>query len=206
MAFRSPAGNEPIQIAWRLPVGDAAGHALATLYQRAQPVTLAGWGARVPVATDRVWLACLDGVVWHAEPDWRWAVDAVRLIRNAAIDWEALVETSRRSATIMPVREALGFLALALQAPVPSATLGQLQMAAVSAAEARQFALISRRQGRLGAARRHWRQYTALAQDRPSLPGFVRFLEADWALGSSGEVLREVAKRGWMGVEPTYHF
>ncbi len=205
LALRGPGGHEPIQFAWRLPWGDANGQTLAAIYQRALPITVGDRPARVPDQTDRLWLACLDGVVWRAEPDWRWVVDAVRLVQGRAVDWAQLVETCRRTVTILPVREALRFLALALQAPVPTAMLGQLQSAVVAPAEARRFALISRRQGRLGAARRRWEQYVTLAEGRPSLPGFVRFLEAGWALGSGREVLREAARRGWMGVEPTYH-
>ena len=206
MALRAPGGHEPLPLTWRLPLGDAKGQTLAAIAQRAQPAADAEQPWRVPDATDQLWLACLDGVVWRPQPDWRWALDAVRLMRSEGIDWARLVETCRQTSTILPVREALDFLELALQAHLPSATRMQLQAATVTATAARQFALISRRQGRLGAARRRWQQYAALAEGRPNLPGFVRFLEAGWALGSSRDVLREAAKRGWMGVEPTCRF
>ncbi len=180
-----PLGTESVRLEWRLPLGEAAGQTLPAL----------------PYATDQLWLACLDGVLWRAEPDWRWLIDAVQLIHANSIDWAALVQFCRETATILPVRDALGYMVLAVQAPIPAATLAELHTVPTAPAAARQFALISRRQGRLGMARHHWLLYRAMAAARPSLPGFVRYLEAYWSLGSGPQVLLEATKRGWTSRE-----
>jgi hypothetical protein len=163
---------------------------------------IAGRDTRAPDATDQIWLACTAGAVWRAEADWRWAIDAVWVIRGGMIDWSRLAETSRQCQTTCQVRAALSFLATVLPAPVPPAVLELMQSAAVSPVEAGIFDLTSRRYGRLGAMRRHWLQYYLQTNGRPSRLGFLRYLEAEWALGSRRQAMLAACKRGWMGIEP----
>jgi hypothetical protein len=193
----SPAGSDVIQLTWRLPWSDPAGEALTSLTRRAQPVVVAGQTARLPLPTDQLWLACLDGVMWQAEPDWRWLLDAAQLVGNEDVQWGQLLGVCRETATVLPIRAALDFLAQSLGVPVPAAALAELQATPVTAEETRRFELFSRRQGRLGTVRRRWLEYAGRATGRTSLAGFVHYLEVAWSLGSSREVLMQAAQRGW---------
>jgi len=192
----SPAGNEAIQLTWRFSWIDPTGQAWTWLNRRAQPVVVAGQTARLPPPTDQVWLACLDGVMWQAEPDWRWLLDAVQLICHEDIQWDQLLGVCRETATVLPVRAALNFLAQSLQIPVPAVALAELNGTLVTAENARRYELFSRRQGRLGTVRRRWLEYASQASGHAGLAGFIHYLEFAWSLSSNREVLVQATQRG----------
>jgi len=200
--FQSSLNNEAIEICWRLIPYDPARLGASGIWQRSQPARLAGQATRVPDVTDQLWMACAEGVVWQAVPDWRWAVDAVQLIQGGGMDWPRLIENCRQCQTTCRVRAALSFIATALEAPVPEAVIGQLQAAAISPAEADFFHLVSRRQGRLGSARKHWRQYCSRVDGRPSPAGFLSYLATEWGFETAGQALVEAGKRGALGHNP----
>ena len=85
--------------------------------------------------TDELRVACAHGLIWEALPLW-WFADAIFLIRRTSeIDWERLLRYGHETRMILPLREALRYVARRFQAPVPDGFLQELEAIAVSSAD-----------------------------------------------------------------------
>jgi hypothetical protein len=193
LSFQPAAGDGSIELVWRFaPTG---GDAWTGMWQRSRPARVGDCAARVPSDTDQLWMAVATGVAWTPEPDWRWLVDAAGLIQTGSINWTELMDICRQQHTLRQMQAALSYQANELQVPVPAAVLDQYRAATISADEERAFQLNSRRRGRVGAGLRHWQKYASMAEGHPSPAGFVRYLQATWALPSVNATLRAAGRR-----------
>ncbi|MCW5983241.1 MAG: nucleotidyltransferase family protein [Bryobacteraceae bacterium] len=118
--FRDPEGNE-VQLHWR-----ALWLARHDFGDYTEPLEVGGCATKSLKPTEELLLTCARGFTWEAAPLW-WAADATMLLRNAAIDWERLLRTARETRTVLPLREALGYVAERFAAGVPVEVLRELE-------------------------------------------------------------------------------
>lgn len=82
---------------------------------------------------DQLLSVIIHGVVWHPTSI-RWVMDTGCLLQQSrTMDWERFVAQCRRHELVLPVREALGYLASTFQSPVPEHVYSQLMEYRVSA-------------------------------------------------------------------------
>jgi hypothetical protein len=80
--------------------------------------------------TDQLLHVCAHGLRWNYMPPLRWVADAMTVLEDSPqIDWDRLVEHARKRQLILPLRNALEYLRLLLDAPIPDSVtrhLGEL--------------------------------------------------------------------------------
>jgi len=77
---------------------------------------------------DQLFLTLVHGLRCNNEPPIRWVPDAMALMRlpEGSLDWDRLVDQSRKYRVVLPVRDALAYLVGRFDAPVPSPVLQAL--------------------------------------------------------------------------------
>jgi hypothetical protein len=135
--FRDPEGSE-VQLHWR-----ALWLANHDFGDYTEPIEVGGCTTRSLEPTEELLLTCARGFTWEAAPLW-WAADATVLLRQVAIDWERLLRTALETRTVLPLREALRYVAERFEAKVPAEFLGELEAAPVSGEERRLHQWLSR--------------------------------------------------------------
>lgn len=116
----------------------------ATLTPRAAHASHGGCEFLIPAAGDLLLHACVHGRIYAGGDPRRsllWGADVFRILTHggAAIDWQRLRATAEATATVLPLREALGFAAARLDAPVPAAFLAELREMKLTRGQVRPF-------------------------------------------------------------------
>lgn len=92
------------------------------LWARSTAGDLGGEPVRVPSIEDQAMHAWLHAAEHNPIPPLRWAADALIAIRaGEPFDWDMVVETATAQAVLLQTRAATGYLARALDAPMPPA-------------------------------------------------------------------------------------
>lgn len=87
--------------------------------------------------TDQLLHVCVHGAEWNDMPPVRWVADAAMIIRAAEseIDWERLIEQTRKRRLMLPMKETLGYLRDLLGDVVPDDVLRAFRSVPATLAE-----------------------------------------------------------------------
>lgn len=175
--------------------------AMDGLWQRSQPIQFHDQSVRSLSPEDQLFHLCAHGLRWNTGSCLRWSVDAMKLIRSVPIvDWDALLTTAEAYRYQLLMREALGFLAHRLGAPVPDEVLLQLEKARLPPHADRQFARSSSPRSLLGVLPAFWASYrlhTDGRRDTPGLPPFSRCLLSTLGIDHYRQLPSLVAHNSW---------
>lgn len=132
-----------------------------------------------PALTDTVLLALLEGLRHGRPVELRWIGDTAIAINHHGdrIDWDRLVDVSRRLERSLRVEAGLAFLARTLQVPVPTPVLAALGDGTHSRRERAEHRLWLRGSpgSRPSALIRHWYRYRRSQHDDGNVVGFGRY-------------------------------
>jgi hypothetical protein len=151
-------------------------------WKRASTARLHGAEASVLDATDQLFHTCVHGVKWDHVSPVRWIADAAMILddRTATIDWDRLARTAEEHRLVLPLRNALAYLARIFALPVPAFAVTRLRDAPVSRAERWEYRLRTRPASPvLGRLREHWLRYRRLRRHHADsgVIGFAQYLE-----------------------------
>ena len=153
----------------------------------AQPAQVHGAETSVLAPTDELLRVCVDGARSSSTSRVQWLADALTILGGPRreVDWDRLAEDAIARRCSLRVRDALAYLAGALEAPVPEGTLRELRNAPTTGRERLAHRISGRGGPLLGnvpsttaahlVATRDARLVTSLA----TLPRFVR---AEWGV------------------------
>ena len=102
-----------IDLHWHVLHGYNPPDADAPFWEAARRVTVEGAPALVLDPADQLLQVCAHGMRWDPTPPVRWVADAAVILRKEGegLDWGRLVAAARRHGVVLPVREALRYLA-----------------------------------------------------------------------------------------------
>lgn len=117
-----------VDLHWRPLHETLPAQAEQQLWSRAVPIEIAGVATLRPDATALLMQVLLHGLRSNAKAPLRWIPDALMILRKDGphIDWDRLVETSRRGRMLNRLGLALGFLHEAFAAPIPGRVLREV--------------------------------------------------------------------------------
>lgn len=203
--FADADGRE-VDLHWHTLAESCQTDADADFWAAAQPVTIEDALTHALSPADQLLHTCVHGVRWNPIPPMRWVADAVTVLRAAPdLDWERVIEQTRRRRLVIQMRDALGYLSRVFAAPVPSSILARLEALPVSASEQREYDILTQPQDVLPPSRRVWLHYRRYV--RSTAPGhlwrqplgFARFLQYTWGLDSLADVPAYLARGGARG-------
>ncbi|MGD9651884.1 MAG: nucleotidyltransferase family protein [Candidatus Dadabacteria bacterium] len=102
-----------IDLHWHVLHGYNPPDADAPFWEAARRVTVEGAPALVLDPADQLLQVCAHGMRWDPTPPVRWVADAAVILRKEGegLNWGRLVAAARRHGVVLPVREALRYLA-----------------------------------------------------------------------------------------------
>jgi hypothetical protein len=121
------AKNVDVDLHWHMLSTSLGKNADDAVWKTAVPLQIGHMRTLAPSAADHLLLVCVHGVWWNEISSLRWVADALFIINGSAgIDWDRLIEQARRQQTVLPLKEALGFLKKEMEAPIPGRVMGAL--------------------------------------------------------------------------------
>ena len=113
--------NEGIDLHWHALWEASGATSDDELWSRSSDTTVHETPMRVLAADDLLLQVIVHGARWHPIPPLRWIADAATIITRAgpAFDWARLSRLAATHRLVLPVRDALGFLAETFHLPVP---------------------------------------------------------------------------------------
>jgi hypothetical protein len=150
------------------------------LWERSRPQQLLGAECRVPCPEDLLLGVCAHGYrMQRGVP--RWVADA-RLLLQTPVDWDLVLEETRRRRMVLPLLTTLGYLSRNLQAPVPARVLQALEAEPLALWEPLDFAVRAATplDGRLRRVFLALVDYLRYERGRPTPWAFYRYLLTRW--------------------------
>jgi hypothetical protein len=182
-------------------------------WAHAVPIEIGRTVTRALGPADQLLHVCVHGARWAPLPPVRWVTDAMLVMRraNQNIDWDHLLGQARRLRVTLPMRDTLAFLRQHFVAAVPPEVLVALAASPTARIDRQFYRLKSKPPGLLGVlplAYYHYLVLAAGAEERATLGGFWRHLQATWDLDRPAGVLGAAARKalrriGWKGDEQT---
>ncbi len=208
--FADAEGRE-VDLHWHVLAESCEPDADDDFWAAARPWTIETAATHVLSPADQLLHTCVHGVRWNPIPPMRWVADAITILRATPdLDWERLIEQTRRRRLVIQMREALAYLARAFAAPVPWPVLARLRSLPVSRSEQREYEVLTQPQVGQPASRRVWLHYRRYVRSaRPTYLweqplGFARFLQYTWGLDRMADIPAYVARGGASGrLQPT---
>lgn len=134
-ALRSPAGVDDIDLHWHCLHDTPYAAADDWFWRDAQALDAGGTPLLQPRPTALLAHVLLHGIRSNPEPPIRWIADAGMIIRNAGIDWDDLVEFSRRHRLARRMSMGLDLLARDFAIAIPTRALAGLRRRGTSPIE-----------------------------------------------------------------------
>jgi hypothetical protein len=162
-------------------------------WKATEEVDLKGRRARVPNPSAELLCIVLDGAVGRPRRNIQWVADATLLLRAAQseVDWQLVLEEALAASLALRLRDALGYVSEAVEAPVPPEIIAKLHETPTT----RRETLAHRLSGSTGVIAgdfpRTTARYLRTTPDRGPigiLAGFPAFLADTWGLGSAWHV------------------
>lgn len=170
-------------------------------WQKAVPIEVNGFPTCILHPADQVLHICVHGLRWGAKRSIHWISDAMRVLRQAeqGFDWERLLEQAQQRRLILPIREALTYLATNFQAPIPPDILQRWQALPVSRMEQFEYRYKCRNHRRplLGYMPLLWLYHSRLCGEigtGQKILGFPGYLRRFWGVSSTGEFFQFLVK------------
>ncbi|MGE0705821.1 MAG: nucleotidyltransferase family protein, partial [Vicinamibacterales bacterium] len=97
-------------------------------WARSVTASIGGVPVRLPCPGDLLLHVCVHGLRWNPVHSCHWVADAASIIGKAAgrLDWEALVDESRRRDVTLQVHDALDLVRHVAAVDIPAAVFGNL--------------------------------------------------------------------------------
>lgn len=135
--------------------------------------------------TDQLLHVCIHGARWNSTPPIRWIADAMTVLTTCQgeIDWDRLIAQARKRRLALPLRETLGYLQSAFDAPVPLEALRNIQGTPVPWIERIEYRVNNGPPTRWNAVLDLWCQHSRLMKDSNLLYKLLRFptfLQSIW--------------------------
>jgi hypothetical protein len=169
--------GQGLDLHWRILMSPEPEH---DLWREAVPLTLAGAETRALSAADRLLHVCAHGLVPNDPPAIRWVADAATITRRHEIDWARLVDQARRRQVSLSVGRALAYLTRAIEAPVPSQVVEELNRGPHSRVEIAAYNAAMAPVSLYEVVRWHWCRYRRVEPRRlqaaMGFPGYLRML------------------------------
>jgi Uncharacterised nucleotidyltransferase len=151
--------------------------------------------------TDELLQVCTAGATVDPGTYVQWVADAVMILRSAGaeVDWARLVDQARRRRDALLLYDTLAYLGEALDAPIPSQVLAQLDEVPVTRRDAFLHRAAGWRSGPLGGLPTTMALYARQSEGDGTIAtvlGIPRFLRDAWELAHLWEVPFSVARKG----------
>lgn len=203
MAFLNDRGQIVVRSATMpldLVIPSAQPRSADAFWEGAVDVTIADAALRTLGPADALLFACATGATWTWPlPTVQWAVDVLTILAaEPSIDWDRVVRMAVERRIPLRVRDALTYLAEAVEAPIPPAALARLAAQPVTARERLAHRISGRRLRYAGGLPRTVSAYARLSSERPAwraAAGFPGFLRDTWELEHTWQIpVRGVSK------------
>lgn len=173
---------------WRTPVVDE------DVWTASIPIEVREVSSRVLDPAHQLLHSCFHGVASGPDPIPIWVVDSAMILTRSSVDldWARLVEQARKRRLILPVREALAYLAEVYGAAVPQSVLAEMSSAGVMDLERKEYRAVTARRSVLGALPFLWYRYQMdleAAGEKSGLSSFVGY--PGYVLRARGDDLKQ---------------
>jgi hypothetical protein len=188
-----PGGGE-LDLHWHLFPEDVVPAHEDPVWRHAIPLPTAEVPTLVPSPTELLLHVCVHGWAWNPHPPFRWVVDAMTILRasSAGIDWDRLIEETRRRRLVLRLEAALTYLRERFDADVPDRVLYALRTAPVSRGDRFEYRLRTRPvRTPIGGLILHTLRFSRLRRVgglQSGLLGFAEYLRRQWGLRHAGQV------------------
>jgi hypothetical protein len=174
-----------IDLHWHLLHGYNRPDADSEFWSGASDIGVKGVHALALDPADQLLQVCAHGVVWNSVPPIRWVADAAAILNKEGegLDWERLIDASKRHGKALQVRDALEYLDGFLESPVPGMVHQSLDSVPVSKEALFVYRVRTKKPGVLDGfveLRFLWGAYSKENGSRnliSKISGFPRFLE-----------------------------
>jgi hypothetical protein len=190
----SDGSGQSIDIHWHVLYLDCRPGCDGEFWADSVPVDLHGLQLRALNTTDQLLHTCVHGVGWNEIPPMRWIADAAVILRSGEIDWNRLLKQVEDRRAILPVRDALSYLAT-FSCHVPAFVVASLGAMSIRSAEVLEYERILsplELQGPLDTFRSVFYSHARSSRGQSLLTrtlGFARYLQHYWELESVAELL-----------------
>ncbi len=182
-----------IDLHWHLLHGYNSPDSDASFWEGARGISVDGVEALALDPADQLLQVCSHGVAWNTVAPIRWVADAAAIVRREGegLDWERLIDASRRHGKVLAVREALVYLSMYMDQPLPDAVLRKLESVPVSKAGYFEYRVRTRPPGVLDGLvelRFLWRSYSSENSGKnlfARIFGFPKFLQHVFGMESA---------------------
>ena len=102
---------------------------IAGYWDRSLPGTFFSSSVRIPCYTDQLFHTCVHGLRWNRVPPIRWVSDAFLILhhRNNSLDWQHLLEHSRKTHSTLQMHACLEYLNQKMKVDLPPSILDELK-------------------------------------------------------------------------------
>jgi len=129
-----------LDLHWHLMYTSLEAGADDDFWAEAVPVSLGRREVLTLNATDHLLHACAHGVWWNTLPPLRWIADAVTILNSGAeINWDRILEQTRRRQLTLPIKAAMEYLKYHMNAQVPDSLLHDLAVTRLSIRERNEY-------------------------------------------------------------------
>ncbi len=139
-------------------------------------------------AADTLLHICIHGVRWEGVHPLRWVADAMMILKSHDLDWNRLLEQSRKRHLHLGLHDALQYLKNQMRADVPDEVLNALQKLPTTRAQHIEYSAWTRDPESYGPLMKLWLRYRWFARWENAVgivnpvSGFVRYLQLVWKL------------------------
>jgi hypothetical protein len=180
-AFIDADGRE-LDLHWHALHASRQPEADADFWDAALPAVLGGIASRTLCDSDSLLHAVLHGLADNGESGFRWALDVALTIEDARdLDWDRLVEQSRRRRVSWTVGAGLSYVRELLDVPIPQSALRELRRSGPRVLERLELRAKRRAPDQWGALDRtviYYQQYARAELPLGPRPGLCRELRA----------------------------
>jgi hypothetical protein len=153
------------------------------------PLEIEGVPTRALCPADQLLQVCVHGARSSSVQPVGWIADAMILLRSSEdrLDWDRLLDQTRKRRLTVPMRHALRYLRMGLGAPVPPAVLASLETAPASRFERLEYRVKTSRRELVGSLPVLWFDYWRVAEGRGFARralGFPRYLQRTFRVRS----------------------
>lgn len=115
------------------------------IWDHAQPLLINGVTLQTVNHEFQFFLVIVHGIKWNPISSIRWIADSVTILKSTGdkFNWEEMIEITKKYQAVLLVREAINYLLLVFDAPVPKWVLEKIKEIPVSFADQEEYSLIT---------------------------------------------------------------
>lgn len=134
---------------------------------------------------DQILHLCVHGYRWFVISSIRWIADVFTILHSGAVvDWDRIILQANQRRVMLPVGHSLQYLRSTFGANIPGSVLMELNEPSAREIAEFQYLAHDHRKNLLGNFPVLWYSYNRNS-NKPSLKGFVRYLQQFWNVPSS---------------------